>query len=116
MQAGRLPYEAALSWLREHQVMRKKLIAAGVVLVVALAAAGWFFHRPLLARYYVRQLEATASEATLNRVADLGEAAVPPLVAMLKREAPASRNAAQALQRMFDRWPADDPRAARASI
>lgn len=95
--------------------MRKKLIAAGVVLLVALGAAGWYFHRPLLARYYVRQLESTSSEATLNHVADVGEAAIPSLVEMLKRDAPACQNAAKALQRVFDRWPPEDPRAAKAA-
>jgi HEAT repeats len=95
--------------------MRKKLIAAGIILLVVAVAAGWLVRRPLLARYYVRQLESTASEATLERVADLGEAAVPPLVELLKRDAPACQNAARALERVFERWPADDPRAVKAA-
>src|SRR5262245_34364864 len=68
---------------RKDPPMRSKLIAAGIVLCLALAVAGWFARKPLLARYYVRQLSAavdhdidydglvSVSEAALPRILDL---------------------------------------------
>src|SRR5947199_39204 len=58
--------------------MRKKLIAAGVVLAGGLAGAGWVAHKPLLVRYHVGRLE--ASDDAVERGAQLGELALRPEV------------------------------------
>jgi HEAT repeats len=95
--------------------MRKKLYSLLALVVVAATTAGWFLHRPLLARYYVHRLKSSADEAMLNRVADQGQASVKPLVELLKQDAPACQNSAQALQRILDRLPPDDPRTAQVA-
>ena len=95
--------------------MKKKLILVGVALLVALIAAGWFFHGPLLAWHYVGQLESSPNETTLDHIASIGEDAVPPLMKLFQKDDQVCGHAAQAFLRVMDRWSQDDPRAARAA-
>ncbi len=95
--------------------MRKKFAIAAVILVIGVGIAGWYFRKPILGRYYVSRLATSSDEATLERVANLGEYSIPPLVELLKQDGPACRNAATAFQRVLDGWLPDDPRAAHAA-
>lgn len=92
--------------------MRKKIIVATAVVIVALPVAAWFFRKPLLARHYIAQLASSPAEATFDRIADLGEAATPSVIELFQGDEPKCQNGAKALLRIMDRWPQDDPRAA----
>src|SRR5438132_11387661 len=96
----------------------KKWLFVGVTLGLAIAVAGgaWVDRCPLLAWYYLRGL-AGATEAErdrwVERAVALDSAAVPGLLGLLEQEdKQASANAEAALQRLGERWGADDSRAA----
>jgi hypothetical protein len=95
--------------------MRKKPLIVGAVLaVVGLAAAGWFAHKPLLARYYVGQLAQTPeadAEVCIDCVAELGDAAVPRLLDLFHGDAPGWANAGRALAKIVNAWPESDAKA-----
>src|SRR5262245_27563599 len=86
--------------------MRKKPVIIGLALAaVGLAATGWFVHKTLLARYYVRQLAKTPesdADACVARVARLGQAAVPRLLDVFGEDAPGCVNAGKALAKIVD--------------
>ncbi len=88
--------------------MRKKLIAAAIVLVIALGAGGWLLRGSILARYHVGRLD--SDEAAIERVAAVGEPAVPRLLELLRQDTAATPRAGKSLARMLEQCPRGDPR------
>jgi hypothetical protein len=89
----------------------------GLVVVVGLAgSAAWVERAPLLAWYYVRQLAGATDDSRdswEDRVACLGETAVPGLLELLVcPDANSCRNASAAMQRLAADWGPADPRTA----
>lgn len=89
----------------------------GFVLALALlvlAGIAWLNRAPLLSWYYLRSLASAGAadrETWAERVAGLGEAAVPGLLALLARDdAAVCANAEASLAHLVRRWGAEDPR------
>jgi HEAT repeat protein len=95
---------------------RRKYLGALLVLGLAVAAVAWVQRTPIRAWYCVRGL-ARAGDGErarwVERVANLGEAAVPGLLDCLARpDADVCRNAGAALARLAQDWGAHDARSA----
>lgn len=98
------------SWLN-----KKWIAAVGVVVLLLLVGGVAFVERTaLLSWYYVRHLakaDETSQAAWVERVAGLGEDAVPDLLACLTNADPAvCRNARAALARLARQWSVGDSR------
>jgi hypothetical protein len=96
---------------------RRRKFLVGLAVVLALAGGVvWVERAPLLAWFYLQRLAAADEanrEAWVGRVAGLGESAVPGLLELLGKPAPAPcRNARAALEKLADGWGLDDPRTA----
>jgi hypothetical protein len=94
----------------------KKLVAAGLLVVLLIGAGvGWMERVRLQSWYYLRGL-AKAGEADrerwIERVAGLGEPAVEGLLDGLTGDDRACRNAAAALDHLARTWGSSDPRTA----
>jgi HEAT repeats len=95
--------------------LNKKLVGAvAVVLLLLLGGVAWLERTPILSWYYVRGL-AKADDSSravwVERVAGLGEDAVPPLVACLNdADANVCCNARAALFRLTQQWGVGDSR------
>jgi hypothetical protein len=102
---------------RRFAVGGRKFLLGGL-LAVLLAAGGvvWWQRTPLLAWYYVRGLARAAEgerDTWIERVAQLDDAALPGLLACLRRDdAQGCANARLALAHLAARWGTDDPRRA----
>jgi HEAT repeat protein len=93
--------------------MHKKLMIGSLFAITLIAIAGWLGHGPLLVRYRVAQLKrAGDAEAgrSIERVARLGDAAVPALIQLLREDSAVAARAGQALARILDRYSENDPR------
>ncbi len=98
--------------------MRKKAYIIGAAIGAILAIGAVFMYTPLKVRRAIDRLQnAPDAEVSLwaERVAALGDVAIPRLVECLQHDEPACRNARRALAHVVDSWPADDPRAAQLS-
>jgi hypothetical protein len=91
--------------------MRRKLIAAGIVLMIALVAAGWFARKPLLARYYVRQLSAAVDhDIDYDGLVSVSEAALPRILDLMRSDDVNMDHLQEALTKIVQSMPPDDPR------
>jgi hypothetical protein len=95
---------------------RNRKFLGGVFVVLLLLGAAWIGRGQLLAWFYLHQL-AHAPEASrdawVERVAGLGEEAVPGLLDCLRRpDGQACANSRAALERLAESWGAADPRTA----
>ena len=83
-------------------------------LLIVLAGIGWWQRTPLLAWYYVRGLSGAENEdreTWVTRVVGLDSAAVPALLACLRRDNPqACGNVQAALVHLVAHWGSSDPR------
>ncbi len=99
--------------MARFRVVNKKTVGALAVALV-LASAAWLGRVPLLTWYCVGKLEGAdeaVREVWVERVARLGDAAVPALLACLGRDDErACGNAGAALARLAEGWGTDDPR------
>ncbi len=86
-----------------------------LLVVVGIAGVGWWQRQPVLAWYYVRQLSNAYQEnreGCASKVAELDEAALPPVLEGLQSEdALVCANLQYALVLMTKRWGITDPRA-----
>src|SRR5262245_7346056 len=102
--------------------MRRLLFPGGrkwpvpLLVLLTLAGVAWLNRTPLLTWYYLRQLTAAAPaerETWAERVAGLGEAALPGLLEHLTRgDAQVCANAEAALAQLARRWGLADARTA----
>jgi HEAT repeat protein len=95
--------------------LNKKLVATVAILVLLLlGGVAWLERTPILSWYYVRSLakaDDNNRDAWVERVAGLGEDAVPPLLSCLKDTDPnVCRNARAALMRLSQAWGLGDSR------
>lgn len=92
---------------------RKLFAALAVVFVLGCAGLAWMERSTLLTWYYLRGLAGAAEEDRprwLERVASLGEVALPGLLESLKQsDARPCGNARAALERLSQVWGVDDP-------
>jgi hypothetical protein len=95
--------------------MRRKLIGAAVVLIAALATAGYFARKPLLARYYVRQLAAENSAVNYDGIVSVSDQALPLIIDQMRRDEVNMDNLQEALTRIVQAIPAGDPRLSKTS-
>src|SRR5687768_3847026 len=91
--------------------MRRKLAPIGVILILALAITAWFTHKPLRARYYVRQLGAATDNADVNYdgLVAVSEHALPRIVELMRRDAVNIDFLNEALTRIVQSMPKGDP-------
>ena len=95
--------------------LNKKVVGAvAVLLLLLVGGVAWLERTPLLLWYYVRNLTKADDNnrtAWIERVAGLGEEAVPPLLICLKDADPnVCRNAHAALTRLSQQWGVGDSR------
>jgi hypothetical protein len=95
---------------------RNRKFLGGLVVVLLLLGVAWIVRGQLLAWFYLHQL-ASAPQATrdawVERVAGLGEEAVPGLLDRLRRpDAQVCANCGAALDRLAQDWGVEDPRTA----
>jgi hypothetical protein len=97
-------------------ILPSKKVLFSLGLVIILAGVGWWERTPLLSWYYLRELAQAEEEDRdkwVERVAGLDQAAVPGLLAHLRRDdARVCANARAALACLIQRWGSDDARAA----
>jgi hypothetical protein len=90
--------------------------AGGLLLLVAAVSAAWLYRTPLMARYYVYRLSHSDDgqrDPWLERVVDLDEAALAPLLDVLGRQDERGcANSKNALALLAKRWGHEDPRTA----
>jgi hypothetical protein len=100
--------------MRRVGFFRSKGSAAALGVVALAAALGWWQRDSLLAWYCVQGLsraDDSNRESWLERVVQADSAATPGLIRCLERQdAQVCGNCQTALARLWEQWPADDPR------
>ncbi len=94
--------------------MKKKATWLALLVLAGLAGLGWWQGKPMLARYYVKQLAGAPTEdreSCAERVAELGDIAVPYLLDGLRNaDATACANLQGPFLLMVKKWGVADPR------
>jgi hypothetical protein len=92
----------------------RKFLIGTVIVLGLVGVAGWVERGPLLAWFYLRQLASAQGvnrDTWVNRVASLGEDAVPGLLDSMQRADPTPcSNARAVLDSLAASWGPDDPR------